>query len=181
MNKSDSINGMVLFSISLPKQSNGNYYIDIFHIESRKKEKLLIRTTEVPNLKNSEMKIYYGAKVLPKGEYKIYGFGKIFNDGTVESGYSSRGNFAIPFTVFGGDVNYVGDYFGVFKRVTNGGGLKVPTEAYFIVSNRYQEDKEIIREKFTGLDLNHVVDAMPDFTGNNSSYSGMYLKGINVP
>ncbi len=181
VNKSDSTSGVVLFSVSLPKQSYGQYYIDIFHIESRKKEKLFISTAEVPNFKNGEMKIFYGVKVLPKGEYKIYSWGIDFNDGTRKKPYISKANIAFPFTVFAGDVNYLGDYFGVYKRITNGGGLKVPTEAYFIVSNRYLEDKEIISKKFPGLNLNKTVDAMPDFTGNNTAHSGFYLKGINVP
>lgn len=181
VNKSDSTNGVVLFSISLPKQSYGHYYIDIFHIESRKKEKLFISTADVPNFKNSEMKIYYGTKVLPKGAYKIYGWGIDFNDGTRKKPYISKANVAFPFTVFAGDVNYLGDYFGIYRRITNGGGLKVPTEAYFIVSNRYLEDKDTISKRFPGLNLNKTVDAMPDFAGNNTAHSGFYLKGINVP
>ncbi|WP_159466911.1 hypothetical protein [Dyadobacter sp. 3J3] len=181
LDKSDTTSGIVLFSFSVPRQSYGEYYLDIFHIESRKREKLFFHTSEVPDIKNKEMRIYYGAKLLPKGEYKIYGWGMIFNGATATSTYTSRANFSIPFTIFEGDINYLGDYFGIFRRITDQGGLKVPTEAYFIVSNRYMEDRELIRNKFSSLNLNHVVDGMPDFAGNNTAYSGLFLKGINVP
>jgi hypothetical protein len=181
LNKSDTSSGIVLYSISVPKSSNGSYYIDIFHIESRTKERLFMTSSEVPVIKNDEMKVYYFTKVLPQGDYKIFGWGVTYNFGYGTKTYTSRVNISIPFTVQGDEINYLGDYFGVIKKILDGGGLKVPIKAYFIVSNRFKQDINLINKRLPNLNLEESLEAIPDFAANNTAYSGFYLKGINVP
>lgn len=128
------------------------------------------------------MKIQYYTTVLLKGNYKIYGWGMVYNTGNGKTTYYPKGNFSIPFTVFGGDINYVGDYRGqLVGNARNTDGIDVPTGAYFVVSNRYNQDYNVISNKFPNLKLDKVLNSMPDFTANNSVYSRMFLKGINIP
>lgn len=96
-----------------------------------------------------------------------------------ETAYFPKGNFSIPFTVTGGRVNYFGDYFAVTRKGKI--FLGEPGSGRFIVSNRYQQDYDLIKERFPALINIRVMDAMPDFVRNNTAYTGMYLKGINTP
>lgn len=178
----DSTQGLVIFSISTTKPAFNGYYLDIFHIESRRKEKLGLSTSfNSPDLKGDSTKVYYNAVLLPDGEYKIYGWGMEYNSGSGTKTYFPMGNFGLPFTVAGGRINYLGDYLGTLTPGRNMLGMRIPSGGYFIVSNRFDQDYEIIVNKWPGLDLIKVLNAMPDFGENKPMRSLMFLKGINIP
>jgi len=180
-NKSDSTQGLLIYSISTMKQAYSSYYLEIYHFESRKKEKLMLMPLHSsPEMKNDSVKVYYQAAMLPSGDYKIYGWGMTYNNGSGIT-YFPMGNFDLPFTVSGGRINYLGDYLGITSKGRNAIGMKVPSGGYFIVSNRFEKDHPAIVEKWPGLDLNSVLNAMPDFSENKPSRSLMLLKGINIP
>jgi hypothetical protein len=181
LNKSDTANGIVLYSISMPKSSLGTYYLHIFHLGNRTKERLHISGSGIPDYKEEGMEIHYGAQTLPKGDYKIYGWEIVYNYGGGKQTYFPKANISVPFTIYGGDVNYIGDYFAGTRKITGNGELKISMDFNFTVSNRYREDSKIIGNKYPALNLNKVVDAIPDFAGHNTANSGFYLKGINVP
>lgn len=178
--KTDSTRGLVIFSISTTKPILSIYYLDIFHFESRKKARFALGTFQLADVKNDSAKVHYFATKLPRGHYKIFGWGLVSN-GIGGSTITPRGNFNLPFTVSGGSINYLGDYLGsaVYGKGIN--VLKGPQGGYFIVSNRYEEDYKAIAEKWPSLDLTGILNAMPDFSENKPMRSLMYLKGINIP
>lgn len=178
--KADSTQGLVIYSISTTKPTFNHYYLDIFHLESRKKEKLEFGTFQLADVKNDSAKVYYFAVKLPIGDYKIYGWGMVTSYGYGGTTIQPRGNFGLPFTVFGGSISYLGDYLGSAGKGSFI-GLEVPKGGYFIVSNRYEEDYKAISEKWPSLDLTGVLNAMPDFSENKPTRSLMFLKGINIP
>ena len=134
--KTDSTQGLVIYSISTTKPAFSGYYLDIFHLESRKKEKLRLQSFQLPEIKNDSSRVYYHAVMLPSGDYKIYGWGMEYNYGSGEKTFFPMGNFGLPFTVFGGSINYLGDYLGTTTLGKSIIGLKVANGGYFIVSNR---------------------------------------------
>lgn len=177
----DSINGTVLYSISTTKNVFSNYYLEIFNLESRTKEKLYRVSEFNPDIKEDSVSVHYNAVTLPAGEYKIFGWSMVYLTGNGTKTFFPMGNFSIPFTVAENSVNYLGDYLGVPTMGRNIIGLKIPVGGYFIASERYEKDYQVISSRFPKLDLKGTVNAMPDFTKNNSRYSRIFLKGINIP
>lgn len=174
----DTVNGVILFSFSAPKSFLQYYYsLEILNVDTKTKTTLRGSSYE-PDISNDSLKTGYEAIVLPKGNYRLYNW-------TISSGQTKffpKGNFSLPFTVFGGDINYIGDYQGVvYNSLRKGPGHWPSTEVYFVVSNRYSQDAGVVASKFPDVDLSKVVNSMPDFVQNNTRFSLMYLKGINIP
>jgi len=179
--KTDSTKGLVIYSISTTKPIFSRYNLKIFNLESRKKENFHLGTFQLADVKSDSVKIYYFAAMLPKGNYKIYGWDLVLNHYRGATTFSPRGNFSLPFTVAGGSINYLGDYLGT---AVIGKGINVllgPKGGYYIVSNRYEEDFKAIAEKWPSLDLTGILNTMPDFSENKPIRSLMFLKGINIP
>ncbi len=177
----DSTSGTLLYSISTVKPEFSNYYLGIFHLDSRKKEKLYRVSTYSPDIKNDSVSVHYNAITLPAGEYKIYAWGLEYPMVNGTRTFFPKGNFSIMFTVSANRINYIGDYLAIPVVGRDLLGIKQPTGGYFVVSNRFEKDYQTITSHFSKLDFKGVIDAMPDFSANNTRYSLMYLKGINIP
>ena len=178
--KTDSTQGLVIYSISTTRPIFSIYYLDIYQFESRKKARFALGTFQLADVKNDSAKVHYFAVILPKGNYKIYGWGLVtsgFGGSTITPG----GNFSLPFTVSGGSINYLGDYLGTAVLGKGINVLLAPKRGYFIVSNRYEEDYKAIADKWPSLDLTGTLNAMPDFSRNKPMHSLTFLKGINIP
>jgi hypothetical protein len=177
-NRADSENGVILFSFSAPK-SSWQYFFSLEILNEDTKVKTSLRGSSYkPDIKNDSLKISYEAVILPKGNYRLYNW-------EISSGQTKffpKGNFSLPFTVFGGDVNYIGDYQGVINSGRRGGpGYWPSTEVYYLVSNRYNQDAVIVASKYPDVDFRKVLNSMPDFGQSNTKFSLMFLKGINIP
>ena len=179
--RTDSTQGLLIYSISTTKPAYSSYYLEVYHLESRKKEKLELLPFREAEIKSDSIKVHYRAIMLPSGDYKIYGWGMTYNYGSGQKTFFPMGNFGLPFTVFGGRINYLGDYLGTTSLGRNVFGIKIPSGGYFIVSNRFEEDYEAIINKWPNLDLNGILNSMPDFSENKPIRSLMFLKGINIP
>lgn len=177
-NQTDTSDGVVLFSFSVPRKS-WQYTCSIEIINMNTKVRTwLSGAFYQPDIKNESVKMVYKAVVLPQGDYHIYNWE--INYGQTK--FFPKGNFSIPFTVHGGDINYIGDYMAVLMDdAGKSPKFMSPTDVHFVVSNQFKRDADIVKSKFADLDLNHVLNSMPDFSGNNTKYSLMYLKGINIP
>lgn len=177
-NRSDTTKGMVLYSFSQSKSRWPiSFSFDIIHTETKKKTTLFVGSN-TPDVMNDSIQKCYGAVILPEGDYTLYNW----KMSSGSNSYFPKGNFSIPFTIFGGDVNYIGDY--LLKNIDvnrTAKGVWPYRETFFIVSNGYAEDFDIVKDKFPNLDLNKVLDAVPDFSRNNSKFSLMYLKGVQIP
>ncbi|KAA0991681.1 hypothetical protein [Dyadobacter aurulentus] len=180
LNKQDSLNGVALFSISNTEALLTNYQISIFNNDLRKIFFLNKWVNDI-DLKKDSAQISYSAILLPKGSYRVIGWEMSYQDLYVKKVYFSRGNFSIPFTIHAGRVNYLGDYLAAVTYDTKILGARVQTGVYYVVSDRFEEDFGAISKKFPQLDINKVLQCIPDFAGYNKSYSGMYLKGVNIP
>ncbi len=154
------------------------YQLKIHNLDNHDKFPLnLMRLQERPDLDSDSLKTYYYAIRIPAGEYRIYGWTMSIGNTT----YFPKSNISIPFTVTGGAVNYMGDYLAVTKSSPKFLGMASPQGGLFVVSNQYEPHYALIQDKFPALKSWRVIDAMPDFIGSNTKYSGMLLKGINTP
>lgn len=84
---------------------------------------------------------------LPPGDYEIFNFDIFFNAGTVQTNFSSREPFSIPFTVKAGETTYLGNYQANRISGKNILGLPVASGAVFTVTSRLEDDLRIARGK----------------------------------
>lgn len=176
--QTDSTTGLLLYSFTTAKPEFSIYQLQIHNLDNHDKFPLtLIRLQERPDIDNDSLKTYYYAIRVPAGEYRIYGWNMSIGNTT----YFPKSNISIPFTVAGATVNYIGDYLAVTKGGPKFFGMSAPEGGLFVVSNQYEPHYELIQDKFPALKSWRVLDAMPDFIGSNTKYSGMLLKGINTP
>lgn len=176
--QTDSTTGILLYSFTTVQPEFSFYSLEIHNLESHEKFPLkLMRLQERPDIDGDSSNTFYYAIRVPAGEYRIYGW-KMSIGGTT---YFPKSNISIPFTVTGATVNYMGDYLAVTKSSRKFLGMTSPQGGLFVVSNQYEPHYALIQDKFPALKSWRVVDAMPDFIGSNTKYSGMLLKGINTP
>ena len=177
----DSTRGLVIYSISTTKPVFRHYYIEILNIEDGRKERLFLSGFASADVKNDTCKVHYYATLLPSGAYEISGWGLLLNSNIGTRNLFLGGNFRFPFTVSGGQINYLGDYLGVAIRNRDMIGLKNVTGGYFVASNRLEQDYEVIEHKWPDLHLSKVLNALPDFSENKAKRSLVFLKGIDIP
>jgi len=180
INEADSTSGIAVFSISVGKSDVHSYSIKIAQVEYEMKGALDVNVGR-PDVKNDSVYTFYRALVLPAGEYRIYGWTMTSGHGSSEYKYSPKGNFSIPFSIHGGQINYLGDYFGVTNFAFKFPFLKQSSNGYYIVSNQFQESLYAMKTKFPKLEIDKALIEIPDFATQNKDYSGMYLKGVQIP
>jgi hypothetical protein len=180
IDKADKTMGIAVFSISVNNSDFTGYTINIVHNEYKMTGELAIHTL-YPDIKKDTIDTYFRALQLPTGKYRIYGWAMSSGDGKSERIYFPKGNFSIPFTIYGGRVNYLGDYMGVSIIDPRFPKFRIASKGYFVVSDQFEADYETLIVKFPKLDLNKVLLCIPDFARYNKNYSGMYLKGIQIP
>ena len=135
------------------------------------------------DIREDSIRIYYEAYKLPAGEYIMRGW-DMHNDGNSGRPLLGRGpssQFHIPFTVFAGKVNYIGDYLAIVTQNKNLSGSQIGYGGYFVVSRRLQKDLPIVEKRFPKLNLVGTLNCVPDFTAYNKKYTGIFVKGINTP
>jgi hypothetical protein len=88
---------------------------------------------------------------LPPGEYEIYNFKIARITGVLDSYWSSRQDFSIPFTIFPGKATYIGEFMAVKIPGTNLFGQEVGDGGYFILSSKAERDLALARQKQPGL------------------------------
>lgn len=134
-------------------------------------------------IKKDSIRTFYDAIKLPAGEYIMRGWRMNYADvyGRLPFGSGPSTQFHIPFTVFAGKVNYLGDYLAVVTQNKNLSGSQTGFGGYFIVSHRFNTDILAIKQKFHRLELSETLNCVPNFTSYNKKYTGIMVKGINVP
>jgi hypothetical protein len=173
----DSSKGILLFSFSYSKPTIGRYTLYVNNADTYAKSTIMLTPViRASRLATDSLDVYYSSTELPEGNYRIVAWMIEFPN----KKYFSKGNFSIPFSVKGGQVNYFGDYFAINQK-TEVLGVRNPGSNILIVSNRFKNDYPFIREKFPKLVLENTADAVPDFGGSNTIFSGMLMKGIHVP
>lgn len=176
--QTDSTTGILMYSFTTVKPEFSLYQLQIHNLDNHDKFPLtLIRSQASPDIDNDSLKTYYYAIRVPAGKYRIYGWNMSIGGTT----YFPKSNISIPFTVTGATVNYIGDYLAVTKSSPKFLGMASPQGGLFVVSNQYEPHYALIQDKFPALKSWRILDAMPDFIGNNTKYSGMVFKGINTP
>jgi hypothetical protein len=98
---------------------------------------------------------------LPPGDYEIYNFNIFLNAGTVQNNYSSRADFAIPFTVKPGETTYLGNYQANRLTGKNFLGLSLPAGAVFVVTDRMDAEMPLAAKKGK-TPLGTSVNAVPN-------------------
>lgn len=180
MDETDSTSGIAVFSISAGKSNISNYSIKIVQNEYEMKGAMEVNVRR-PDAQNDSVFTFYRAIVLPAGEYRIYGWTMTSVQGRSEQKYFPKGNFSIPFTIRGGQINYLGDYRGVTNNALKNSLFGRSSNSYFIVSNHFQENLNDMKAKFPNLEIEEALRNIPDFATYNNIYSGMYLKGVQIP
>lgn len=179
IDETDSTSGIAVFSISVGKSNVSNYSIKIVQNEYEMKGAMEVNVGK-PDVKNDSVHTFYRAMVLPAGEYRIYGWTMTAVQGRGEQKYFPKGNFSIPFTIRGGQINYLGDYLGVTNYAFKFPFNTQSSNKYYIVSDQFQESLNNMKIKFPKLEMEKAVVEIPDFASHNKIYSGMYLKGVQI-
>jgi len=87
---------------------------------------------------------------LPPGEYEFFNF-RVEMNTSFREWWSSKKEFAIPFTIKPGEATYVGEFMAVGVKGKNLFGLTVPDGAYFVLSNKIARDTDIAKRKEPGI------------------------------
>jgi hypothetical protein len=99
---------------------------------------------------------------LPPGDYELVNFDVFLNAGMVQTNYSSRKEFSIPFQVQSKQVVYLGNYQANAIRGRNIFGMRVAGGAYFVVEDRMSRDLGFAKMRLASLPVDQSRNATPD-------------------
>ena len=91
---------------------------------------------------------------MPAGDYEIYNFDVFNNLGLIQTNYSAKEDFSIPFSIKPKQTTYLGEYIAYSIGGSTGGVI-------FIVKNEMPRDIRIAKRKLPDLFVENVVDSVP--------------------
>lgn len=86
-------------------------------------------------------------KPLKPGRYEIYNTDTFYNTGFVQNNYFLKDEVSIPFTIYPGEVTYLGHFQANKIMGKNVFGVSIPAGAFFVVSDREEHDIAIAESK----------------------------------
>jgi hypothetical protein len=76
---------------------------------------------------------------LEPGSYEIYSYDLFGSWGSMQTVYSPKSDFSIPFVIKAGEAVYIGDFAGVRIKIGD------KTAGYFVLTDKHERDVEIAR------------------------------------
>jgi hypothetical protein len=97
---------------------------------------------------------------LPPGDYEIYNVEIFENLGMLQTTYSAKNEFSIPFQIKPNETQYLGEFIAVnlgkkFLDASIGG-------AYFILDDKMERDINYIKKKNPDSRLGNIINIVPD-------------------
>jgi hypothetical protein len=110
-----------------------------------------------PDFKNANDAGVVLTASLPAGDYEIFNFEIFSNNAQIQTHYSSKAPFSIPFTVLEAKTTYIGSYQanGLFGKNTF--GMTMPAGAFFVVKNESVRDLQLATKR--GLPISDTSQA----------------------